>query len=116
MAIRELPLSFDPRLCSFFSCFLCYNIGIDSNRRKPKGGIATPLTVKASEARAQFPTIAKRGYEDNIEVTVIKGSKPYVKIVPIDDNASDGENGTMYLDAYLEAADEYRDLFEALSK
>lgn len=55
-------------------------------------------------------------YEDNIEVTVIKGSKPYVKIVPIDDNASDGENGTMYLDAYLEAADEYRDLFEALSK
>ena len=71
-----------------------------------------PLTVKASEARAQFPTIAKRVYE----VTVIKGSKPYVKIVPIDDNASDGENGTMYLDAYLEAADEYRDLFEALSK
>ena len=70
----------------------------------------------ASEARAQFPTIAKRVYEDNIEVTVIKGSKPYVKIVPIDDNASDGENGTMYLDAYLEAADEYRDLFEALSK
>lgn len=58
-----------------------------------------PLTVKASEARAQFPTIAKRVYEDNIEVTVIKGSKPYVKIVPIDDNASDGENGTMYLDA-----------------
>ena len=51
-----------------------------------------PLTVKASEARAQFPTIAKRVYEDNIEVTVIKGSKPYVKIVPIDDNASDGEN------------------------
>ena len=47
-----------------------------------------PLTVKASEARAQFPTIAKRVYEDNIEVTVIKGSKPYVKIVPIDDNAS----------------------------
>ena len=46
-----------------------------------------PLTVKASEARAQFPTIAKRVYEDNIEVTVIKGSKPYVKIVPIDDNA-----------------------------
>ena len=38
-----------------------------------------PLTVKASEARAQFPTIAKRVYEDNIEVTVIKGSKPYVK-------------------------------------
>ena len=75
-----------------------------------------PLTVKASEARAQFPTIAKRVYEDNIEVTVIKGSKPYVKIVPIDDNASDGENGTMYLDAYLEAADEYRDLFEALSE
>ena len=75
-----------------------------------------PLTVKASEALAQFPTIAKRVYEDNIEVTVIKGSKPYVKIVPIDDNASDGENGTMYLDAYLEAADEYRDLFEALSK
>ena len=41
-----------------------------------------PLTVKASEARAQFPTIAKRVYEDNIEVTVIKGSKPYVKSFP----------------------------------
>ena len=27
-----------------------------------------PLTVKASEARAQFPTIAKRVYEDNIEI------------------------------------------------
>ena len=39
-----------------------------------------PLTVKASEARAQFPSIAKRVHEDNIEVTVIKGSKPYVKI------------------------------------
>lgn len=74
-----------------------------------------PLTVKASEARAQFPTIAKRVYEDNIEVTVIKGSKPYVKIVPID-QPSDGEEDTMYLDAYLNSADEYHDLFEALSK
>ena len=56
-------------------------------------------------------------YEDNIEVTVIKGTQTLCKkLVPIDDNASDGENGTMYLDAYLEAADEYRDLFEALSK
>ena len=35
-----------------------------------------PLTVKASEARAQFPTIAKRVYEDNIEVTVIKEAAP----------------------------------------
>lgn len=74
-----------------------------------------PLTVKASEARAHFPNIAKRVYEDNIEVTVIKGSKPYVKIVPIDQPSS-GEKETMYLDAYQEAADEYRDLFEALSK
>ena len=54
-----------------------------------------PLTVKASEARAQFPSIAKRVHEDNIEVTVIKGSKPYVKIVPIDPHSED-ENGTMY--------------------
>ena len=75
-----------------------------------------PLTVKASEARAQFPSIAKRVHEDNVEVTVIKGSKPYVKIVPIDPPSTNGEEGTMYLDAYLDAADEYRDLFEALSK
>ena len=74
-----------------------------------------PLTVKASEARAQFPSIAKRVHEDNLEVTVIKGSKPYVKIVPID-QPSDDENGTAYLEAYLDAADEYHDLFEALSK
>ena len=53
-----------------------------------------PLTVKASEARAQFPSIAKRVHEDNIEVTVIKGSKPYVKIVPID-QPSNGEEESM---------------------
>ena len=74
-----------------------------------------PLTGKASEARAQFPSIAKRVHEDNIEVTVIKGSKPYVKIVPID-QPSNGEEESMYLEAYETAADEYRDLFEALSK
>ena len=74
-----------------------------------------PLTVKASEARAQFPSIAKRVHEDNIEVTVIKGSKPYVRIVPIDPHSED-ENGTMYLEAYQEAVEEYRDSFEALSK
>ena len=75
-----------------------------------------PLTVKASEARAQFPSIAKRVHEDNIEVTVIKGSKPYVKIVPIRHSDTEDENGAMYLDAYQEIAEEYRDLFEALSK
>ncbi|MEG1435113.1 MAG: prevent-host-death protein [Gordonibacter sp.] len=73
-----------------------------------------PLTVKASEARAQFPTIAKRVHEDNVEVPVIKGSKPYVKIVPIDPPLN-GENKSRYLDAYNEAVGEYRDLFEALS-
>lgn len=73
-----------------------------------------PFTVKASEARAQFPTIARRVHEDNIEVTVIKGSKPYVKIVPIDQGNSDEERQQDYFSAYLEAADEYRDLFEAL--
>ena len=75
-----------------------------------------PSQSKHRKPARNFRPLQKRVYEDNIEVTVIKGSKPYVKIVPIDDNASDGENGTMYLDAYLEAADEYRDLFEALSK
>lgn len=75
-----------------------------------------PLTVKASEARAQFPSIAKRVHEDNIEVTVIKGSEPYVKIVPIRHSDTEDENGAMYLDAYQEIAEEYRDLFEALSK
>lgn len=74
-----------------------------------------PFTVKASEARAQFPSIAKRVHEDNIEITVIKGSTPYVKIVPIDQPANE-EDGAGYFDAYKTAADEYRDLFEALSK
>ena len=74
-----------------------------------------PLTVKASEARAQFPSIAKRVHEDNIEVTVIKGSKPYVKIVPIDPHSED-ENRATDPEAYQEAVEEYRDLFEALSK
>lgn len=75
-----------------------------------------PLTVKASEARAQFPTIAKRVHEDNVEVTVIKGSKPYVKIVPIDQGSDGTGNKDMYLNAYYDAVDEYRDLFEELSK
>lgn len=75
-----------------------------------------PLTVKASEARAQFPTIAKRVHEDNIEVTVIKGSKPYVKIVPIDSHLDEDKHETMYLTAYQTAVEEYHDLFEALSK
>ena len=75
-----------------------------------------PLTVKASEARAQFPTIAKRVHEDNVEVTVIKGSKPYVKIVPIDQGSDGAGNKDMYLNAYYDAVDEYRDLFEELSK
>jgi antitoxin (DNA-binding transcriptional repressor) of toxin-antitoxin stability system len=75
-----------------------------------------PLTVKASEARANFPSIAKRVHENNIEVTVFKGSKPYVKIVPIDPPSTSGDDGSTYFDAYLGAADEYRDLFEALSK
>ena len=77
-----------------------------------------PLTVKASEARAQFPTIAKRVHDDNIEITVIKGSRPYVKIVPIGTGTDDSGNGKQvgYLNAYLGAADEYHDLFEALSK
>lgn len=77
-----------------------------------------PLTVKASEARAQFPTIAKRVHDDNIEITVIKGSKPYVKIVPIEVGVEDSGDDKQadYFNAYLDAADEYRDLFEALSK
>ncbi|BAK45470.1 prevent-host-death protein [Eggerthella sp. YY7918] len=75
-----------------------------------------PLTVKASEARAQFPTIAKRVHEDNIEVTVIKGSKPYVKIVPIDRSSEGNGDDSMYVDAYQKIVDEYRDLFEELSK
>ena len=75
-----------------------------------------PLTVKASEARASFPSIAKRVHDDNIEVTVFKGSKPYVKIVPIGAPSNDEGAGAAYLEAYLGAADEYRDLFEALSK
>ena len=40
-----------------------------------------PLTVKASEATRAISDHLKSAYEDNIEVTV-KGSKPYVKIVP----------------------------------
>lgn len=79
-----------------------------------------PLTVSASEARASFPRIAREVNENNIEVTVLKGSRPYVKIVPIGapeqvsqvDGAAAGEK---YLAAYAQAADEYRDLFEALA-
>lgn len=75
-----------------------------------------PLTVKASEARAQFPAIAKRVHEDNVEVIVFKGSKPYVKIVPMGQHSDKDEKDAMYMDAYYEAVDEYQDLFEALSK
>ena len=74
------------------------------------------LTVKASEARAQFPKIAKQVHDGNIEVTVIKGSRPYVKIVPIDYPSLADAKQADYLQAYEDAADEYHDLFEALSK
>ena len=75
-----------------------------------------PFTVKASEARAKFPSIARRVHEDNIEVTVIKGSRPYVKIVPIDPSPAKNGEEDAYLSAYLDAADEYQDLFEALAR
>lgn len=79
-----------------------------------------PLTVKASEAREHFPSIAKYVNENKVEVTVIKGSSPYVKIVPIDEPPATGtnvsESNDKYLNAYLQAADEYYDLFELLSK
>lgn len=79
-----------------------------------------PLTVSASEARASFPRIAREVNENNIEVTVLKDSRPYVKIVPIGASgravqADGAAAGEAYLSAYAQAADEYRDLFEALA-
>ncbi|RDB61370.1 prevent-host-death protein [Gordonibacter sp. 28C] len=74
-----------------------------------------PMTVTASEARAQFPAIAKAVHENNMEVTVVKGSKPYVKIVPIEKHeAIDAQ--AAYLAADEEFEQEYHDLFEALAR
>lgn len=73
-----------------------------------------PMTVKASEARAQFPAIAKEVHDKNMEVTVIKGSKPYVKIVPI--GPADIDPQAAYLAADETFEQEYHDLFEALAR
>lgn len=95
-----------------------------------------PLTVTASEARAEFPRISREVHDENVEVTVMKGSRPWVKIVPVaspsqqtrasaqtgtltDDTTAapgDGARDDAYYAAYAAAADEYRELFEELSK
>lgn len=77
-----------------------------------------PVTVTASDARAQFPSIAKQVHDEGMEVTVFKGSKPYVKIVPINASVQSEKRhkSDPYYEAYLDAAEEYAELFERLAQ
>ena len=80
---------------------------------KPLKGILMPLTVQASEARAQFPKIARKVHDEGVEVTVIRGSRPYVKIVPLVDIP---EKKPSMVEIGREFIEEYDDVFKKLAE
>ena len=72
-----------------------------------------PLTVQASEARAQFPKIARKVHDDGVEITVIRGSRPYVKIVPLTEPAQQEPSMVEIGEDFIS---EYDDVFAKLAE